>query len=128
MWPRSKAGVGLTWLWLACVVSISCFVSVPVVASANPGSINDAGGSNPGGRMMITVIGSSILGQDPQTVNRLNGESFQQDALVTFNGTHTLSHTADTWKDTSQTDSRIGDIGNHRLSIRCVLRREYFVE
>ena len=32
------------------------------------------------------MIGSSILGQDPQTINRLNGESFQQDALVTFNG------------------------------------------
>ncbi|KAI0795808.1 hypothetical protein C8Q75DRAFT_791033 [Abortiporus biennis] len=30
--------------------------------------------------------GSTILGEDPQTVNRLNGESFQQDALVTFNG------------------------------------------
>lgn len=26
------------------------------------------------------------LGPDPQTVNRLNGESFQQDPLVTFNG------------------------------------------
>jgi hypothetical protein len=35
----------------------------------------------------ISVIGSTILGQDPQTVNHLNGESFQQDALVTFNGT-----------------------------------------
>ena len=36
----------------------------------------------------ISVVGSSILGQDPQTVNRLNGGSFQQDPLVTFNGTH----------------------------------------
>ena len=32
------------------------------------------------------LLGSSTLGKDPQTVNRLNGESFQQDALVTFNG------------------------------------------
>ncbi|KZT20695.1 hypothetical protein NEOLEDRAFT_1140404 [Neolentinus lepideus HHB14362 ss-1] len=32
----------------------------------------------------IQVIGWSTLGHDPQTVNRLNGESFQQDALVTF--------------------------------------------
>ena len=34
----------------------------------------------------LRLLGSSILGQDPQTVNRLNGESFQQDALVTFKG------------------------------------------
>ncbi|TFK51516.1 hypothetical protein OE88DRAFT_1680346 [Heliocybe sulcata] len=32
----------------------------------------------------IRTIGWSVLGPDPQTVNRLNGESFQQDALVTF--------------------------------------------
>ncbi|GJE93615.1 BNR repeat-containing protein [Phanerochaete sordida] len=29
---------------------------------------------------------STTLGRDPQTVNRLNGESFQQDPLVTLNG------------------------------------------
>ncbi|KAL5514016.1 hypothetical protein ACEPAG_2777 [Sanghuangporus baumii] len=34
----------------------------------------------------IDMLGSSVLGQDPQTVNRLNGGSFQQDPLVTFNG------------------------------------------
>ncbi|KAL5501074.1 hypothetical protein ACEPAH_9461 [Sanghuangporus vaninii] len=34
----------------------------------------------------IGTLGSSVLGQDPQTVNRLNGGSFQQDPLVTFNG------------------------------------------
>ena len=34
----------------------------------------------------LHLLGSSTLGKDPQTVNRLNGESFQQDALVTFNG------------------------------------------
>ncbi|CDO73884.1 hypothetical protein BN946_scf185016.g41 [Trametes cinnabarina] len=34
----------------------------------------------------VREVGISTLGQDPQTVNRLNGESFQQDALVTFNG------------------------------------------
>ncbi|KAL5480449.1 hypothetical protein ACEPAI_1719 [Sanghuangporus weigelae] len=34
----------------------------------------------------IGILGSSVLGQDPQTVNRLNGGSFQQDPLVTFNG------------------------------------------
>ena len=31
-------------------------------------------------------VGSTTLGEDPATVNRLNGESFQQDPLVTFNG------------------------------------------
>ncbi|KIP05056.1 hypothetical protein PHLGIDRAFT_129115 [Phlebiopsis gigantea 11061_1 CR5-6] len=31
-------------------------------------------------------LGSTTLGPDPQTVNRLNGESFQQDGVVTFNG------------------------------------------
>ncbi|ETW76405.1 lignin expressed protein lep1 [Heterobasidion irregulare TC 32-1] len=34
----------------------------------------------------VRVVANSTLGSDPQTVNRLNGESFQQDALVTFNG------------------------------------------
>ncbi|KAI8995242.1 hypothetical protein BD414DRAFT_506060 [Trametes punicea] len=34
----------------------------------------------------LRVVDTTTLGQDPQTVNRLNGESFQQDALVTFNG------------------------------------------
>lgn len=33
-------------------------------------------------------LGSTTLGPDPQTVNRLNGESFQQDAVVTFNGVY----------------------------------------
>ncbi|KAI0085218.1 hypothetical protein BDY19DRAFT_452721 [Irpex rosettiformis] len=33
----------------------------------------------------LRLIGSTAIGQDPPTVNRLNGESFQQDALVTFN-------------------------------------------
>ncbi|KAI0337868.1 hypothetical protein BDW22DRAFT_1339134 [Trametopsis cervina] len=33
----------------------------------------------------IRLQESTTLGQDPQTVNRLNGESFQQDAIVTFN-------------------------------------------
>ncbi|KAI0327452.1 hypothetical protein GY45DRAFT_1256975 [Cubamyces sp. BRFM 1775] len=34
----------------------------------------------------VRIVDVTTLGQDPQTVNRLNGESFQQDALVTFNG------------------------------------------
>lgn len=34
----------------------------------------------------IQVLNVTNLGPDPQTVNRLNGESFQQDALVSFNG------------------------------------------
>ncbi|KAA1470785.1 hypothetical protein DENSPDRAFT_858561 [Dentipellis sp. KUC8613] len=33
----------------------------------------------------VRVLDRTTLGPDPQTVNRLNGESFQQDALVTFN-------------------------------------------
>lgn len=34
----------------------------------------------------LRVLGTTTLGSDPPTVNRLNGESFQQDALVSFNG------------------------------------------
>jgi len=34
----------------------------------------------------VLLLNSTILGPDPQTVNRLNGESFQQDALTSFNG------------------------------------------
>lgn len=34
----------------------------------------------------IQTLNITKLGDDPQTINRLNGESFQQDALVTFNG------------------------------------------
>lgn len=37
----------------------------------------------------LRVVNVTTLGPDPQTVNRLNGESFQQDALVTFNGENT---------------------------------------
>jgi len=38
----------------------------------------------------VASVRSTTLGTDPPTVNRLNGESFQQDALVTFNGTHSF--------------------------------------
>lgn len=38
----------------------------------------------------LEIVGSSVLGRDPQTVNRLNGESFQQDALATFNGVYQI--------------------------------------
>ncbi|KAJ4477381.1 hypothetical protein J3R30DRAFT_3657811 [Lentinula aciculospora] len=34
----------------------------------------------------LQLINVTKLGPDPETVNRLNGESFQQDALATFNG------------------------------------------
>lgn len=34
----------------------------------------------------LRFLGSTTLGKDPHTVNHLNGESFQQDSLVTFNG------------------------------------------
>ncbi|RPD58194.1 hypothetical protein L227DRAFT_577242 [Lentinus tigrinus ALCF2SS1-6] len=34
----------------------------------------------------LTILDVTTLGEDPQTTNHLNGESFQQDALVTFNG------------------------------------------
>ncbi|KAJ3873865.1 hypothetical protein F5051DRAFT_431824 [Lentinula edodes] len=34
----------------------------------------------------IQTLNITKLGDDPHTINRLNGESFQQDALVTFNG------------------------------------------
>lgn len=34
----------------------------------------------------LRVLNSTTLGPDPATVNRLNGESFQQDALVIFQG------------------------------------------
>ncbi|KAJ3778118.1 hypothetical protein FB446DRAFT_679990 [Lentinula raphanica] len=34
----------------------------------------------------IQILNVTKLGPDPQTINRLNGESFQQDALVSFNG------------------------------------------
>ena len=34
----------------------------------------------------LRVLGVTTLGVDPNTTNHLNGESFQQDALVTFNG------------------------------------------
>ncbi|KAK7681824.1 hypothetical protein QCA50_015171 [Cerrena zonata] len=34
----------------------------------------------------LRFLGSTTLGNDPHTINHLNGESFQQDPLVTFNG------------------------------------------
>ncbi|GJJ14379.1 hypothetical protein Clacol_008643 [Clathrus columnatus] len=36
--------------------------------------------------LTVSSIRSTTLGLDPPTVNRLNGESFQQDAIATFNG------------------------------------------
>ncbi|THH08280.1 hypothetical protein EW145_g2816 [Phellinidium pouzarii] len=42
----------------------------------------------------INLLGSSVLGLDPQTINRLNGESFQQDALVTSNGEYSFQYAA----------------------------------
>ncbi|KIJ67199.1 hypothetical protein HYDPIDRAFT_127044 [Hydnomerulius pinastri MD-312] len=45
----------------------------------------------------VNLLGSTTLGPDPQTVNRLNGESFQQDAVTSFNGFQYAVHwTADT--------------------------------
>lgn len=38
----------------------------------------------------LVLLRSTTLGNDPPTVNHLNGESFQQDALVTFSGEHIL--------------------------------------
>lgn len=68
-------------------------------------------------RAAIQVLSNTTLGPDPQTVNRLNGESFQQDALVTFNGTVDILlpalHEADA-------DSRVS-----RVSIRRVLASGY---
>lgn len=40
----------------------------------------------PGAVTAFRFLSSTVLGQDPQTVNRLNGESFQQDPLVTLKG------------------------------------------
>jgi hypothetical protein len=34
----------------------------------------------------VRVVNTTVLGLDPQTVNRLNGESYQQDALIIFQG------------------------------------------
>ena len=35
---------------------------------------------------ILSVLDVTTLGEDPRTTNHLNGEAFQQDALVTFNG------------------------------------------
>jgi hypothetical protein len=34
----------------------------------------------------LRMLETTVLGEDPSTVNHLNGESFQQDALTTSNG------------------------------------------
>lgn len=63
----------------------------------------------------LHVVDVTTLGQDPQTVNRLNGESFQQDALVTFNGEWPVL------------DNQACTDVVHRIPVRCVLperRRE----
>ncbi|VDB84608.1 unnamed protein product [Peniophora sp. CBMAI 1063] len=38
------------------------------------------------GASAIRLLGSSVLGPNPGTVNHLNGESYQQDAIITFQG------------------------------------------
>ena len=56
----------------------------------------------PTSAMHITLESSSVLGADPQTVNRLNGESFQQDAVASFNGyQYAVLYDADTSSNAS---------------------------
>ena len=59
MWLATRFSVGVTVFWL-----VSSLLKVS----------------------SIRVVEETVLGVDPQTVNRLNGESFQQDVLDTFNG------------------------------------------
>ena len=61
----------------------------------------------------LRVVNVSTLGVDPNTTNHLNGESFQQDALVTFNGSSPpVLHTCKT------SDNLLVD---KRLSVCCIL-------
>lgn len=61
-------------LWLLVLSVSSTARGLGVVTSSSIKSIS------------VSSIRSTTLGLDPPTVNRLNGESFQQDALATFNG------------------------------------------
>jgi hypothetical protein len=43
--------------------------------------------------LQLRVLDTTTLGDDPRTVNHLNGESFQQNALVTSHGMSLFSST-----------------------------------
>ncbi|KAH7918465.1 hypothetical protein BV22DRAFT_1076219 [Leucogyrophana mollusca] len=58
----------------------------------------------------VTLLSTTTLGPDPQTVNRLNGESFQQDALTSYNGYQYAVH----W---------VADAANVSVRYACVSRR-----
>ncbi|EIM80651.1 uncharacterized protein STEHIDRAFT_115529 [Stereum hirsutum FP-91666 SS1] len=64
-------------------------------------------------RAAIQVLSNTTLGPDPQTVNRLNGESFQQEALVTFNG---YQYAAFWLADTSNSSVRHPSVSRRDLS------------
>ncbi|TDL16302.1 hypothetical protein BD410DRAFT_795503 [Rickenella mellea] len=51
-----------------CAIALACILPTGIAAKT------------------VKVLQNSVLGPDPHTVNRLNGESFQMDALVTFQG------------------------------------------
>ncbi len=60
----------------------------------------------------LRVLDVTTLGEDPQTTNHLNGESFQQDALVSFNGVFPVRRHGPTLVDTARV----------RVPICCILR------
>lgn len=62
----------------------------------------------------IKELGTSILGANPATVNHLNGEAFQQDPLVTFNGESCYL---------LPTEYTLIAMLIIRIPVRCVLRR-----
>jgi hypothetical protein len=68
------------------VVLVALVVSVQAFEDIGPQKKPSHVTATSSGSRSLKVIDTTDLGTDPPTVNRLNGESFQQDALVTFNG------------------------------------------
>ncbi|KAH7910670.1 hypothetical protein BJ138DRAFT_1152356 [Hygrophoropsis aurantiaca] len=78
------------------------FISISFISSAAANTVAKS--------PSVTILSTTTLGPDPQTVNRLNGESFQQDALTSFNG----YQYAVFW---------MADTGNASVRHACVSRR-----
>lgn len=64
----------------------------------------------------LTLLQSTSLGRDPPTTNHLNGESFQQDPLVTFNSYQYAAYYTPTNLSPTSTTPRVVTVARRSIS------------
>jgi hypothetical protein len=63
--------------------------------------------------LQLRVLDTTTLGDDPRTVNHLNGESFQQNALVTSHGMSLFSSACQAFLNMTRQDISMQPSGLH---------------